>query len=104
MCFRGSPGREGVWDGGWQRQHREEEEDEEGCPHGSSLKPSQPGAGTPSSPVGAESWDALFNDDGDCLDPRLLEEVRVWGWLCPWGASCWDVGMECAGCRCPHDY
>ncbi|NWW53119.1 R3HCL protein, partial [Pedionomus torquatus] len=22
-----------------------------------------------------ESWDALFNDDGDCLDPRLLEEL-----------------------------
>ncbi|XP_028916181.1 coiled-coil domain-containing protein R3HCC1L [Ornithorhynchus anatinus] len=21
------------------------------------------------------SWDALFNDDGDCLDPRLLEEL-----------------------------
>lgn len=62
-------------DEGWQRQHREEEEDEEGCPHGSSLKPSQPGAGTPSSPGGAESWDALFNDDGDCLDPRLLEEL-----------------------------
>ncbi|XP_072196026.1 coiled-coil domain-containing protein R3HCC1L [Excalfactoria chinensis] len=58
-----------------QRQHPEEEEDEEGCPHGSSLKPSQPGAGTPSSPDTAESWDALFNDDGDCLDPRLLEEL-----------------------------
>lgn len=24
-----------------------------------------------------ESWDTLFNDDGDCLDPHLLEEVRV---------------------------
>ncbi|XP_044521681.1 coiled-coil domain-containing protein R3HCC1L [Gracilinanus agilis] len=22
-----------------------------------------------------ESWDSLFNDDGDCLDPRLLEEL-----------------------------
>ncbi|NXO32497.1 R3HCL protein, partial [Cisticola juncidis] len=22
-----------------------------------------------------ESWDVLFNDDGDCLDPRLLEEL-----------------------------
>ncbi|KAF7253184.1 Coiled-coil domain-containing protein R3HCC1L, partial [Varanus komodoensis] len=22
-----------------------------------------------------ESWDALFNDDGDCLDPRLLEAL-----------------------------
>lgn len=25
-----------------------------------------------------ESWDTLFNDDGDCLDPHLLEEVRDW--------------------------
>lgn len=25
-----------------------------------------------------ESWDTLFNDDGDCLDPHLLEEVRSW--------------------------
>lgn len=25
-----------------------------------------------------ESWDTLFNDDGDCLDPHLLEEVRPW--------------------------
>lgn len=24
-----------------------------------------------------DSWDTLFNDDGDCLDPHLLEEVRV---------------------------
>lgn len=23
-----------------------------------------------------ESWDTLFNDDGDCLEPHLLEEVR----------------------------
>ncbi|KAM9314990.1 coiled-coil domain-containing protein R3HCC1L [Pholidichthys leucotaenia] len=23
----------------------------------------------------AESWDTLFNDDGDCLDPHLLEEL-----------------------------
>ncbi|KFP74430.1 R3H and coiled-coil domain-containing protein 1-like, partial [Acanthisitta chloris] len=27
------------------------------------------------SPVAEESWDVLFNDDGDCLDPRLLEEL-----------------------------
>lgn len=25
-----------------------------------------------------ESWDTLFNDDGDYLDPHLLEEVRAW--------------------------
>uniref|UniRef100_A0ABM5G2D6 Coiled-coil domain-containing protein R3HCC1L n=1 Tax=Pogona vitticeps TaxID=103695 RepID=A0ABM5G2D6_9SAUR len=24
-----------------------------------------------------ESWDALFNDDGDCLDPHLLEKLSV---------------------------
>ncbi|XP_072335725.1 uncharacterized protein r3hcc1l isoform X1 [Scyliorhinus torazame] len=24
-----------------------------------------------------DSWDALFNDDGDCLDPHLLEELTV---------------------------
>lgn len=24
-----------------------------------------------------ESWDTLFNDDGDCLEPHLLEEVRA---------------------------
>ncbi|XP_070610325.1 coiled-coil domain-containing protein R3HCC1L [Erythrolamprus reginae] len=24
-----------------------------------------------------ESWDALFNDDGDCLDPQLLEQAEV---------------------------
>lgn len=24
-----------------------------------------------------DSWDTLFNDEGDCLDPHLLEEVRV---------------------------
>ncbi|XP_009321583.1 PREDICTED: coiled-coil domain-containing protein R3HCC1L [Pygoscelis adeliae] len=37
----------------------------------------QASAGTLSqaSPGAEESWDALFNDDGDCLDPRLLEEL-----------------------------
>lgn len=24
-----------------------------------------------------ESWDTLFNDDGDCLDPHLLEELAI---------------------------
>lgn len=27
-----------------------------------------------------ESWDTLFNDDGDCLEPHLLEEVSLAGW------------------------
>ncbi|XP_072279225.1 coiled-coil domain-containing protein R3HCC1L [Pyxicephalus adspersus] len=26
-----------------------------------------------------ESWDSLFNDDGDCVDPELLEELTVRG-------------------------
>ncbi|KFP42275.1 R3H and coiled-coil domain-containing protein 1-like, partial [Chlamydotis macqueenii] len=51
-----------------------------------SLKAEQASAGTPSqaSPGAEESWDALFNDDGDCLDPRLLEEVRPVS-RHPWG-------------------
>lgn len=37
----------------------------------------QPEAGSPLEEQGAEeSWDTLFDDDGDCLDPHLLEEVR----------------------------
>lgn len=83
------------------QQHREEEEEEEeGGLRSSSPKPGQASTETQShgSPGGEESWDALFNDDGDCLDPRLLEEVSsasrwAWGWLgggsglCPWGAA-----------------
>lgn len=35
-------------------------------------------AASPPEEQGAEeSWDTLFDDDGDCLDPHLLEEVRV---------------------------
>lgn len=29
-----------------------------------------------------ESWESMFNDDGDCLDPRLLQEIISGG--CPW--------------------
>uniref|UniRef100_A0A8C3PSX9 R3H domain and coiled-coil containing 1 like n=1 Tax=Calidris pygmaea TaxID=425635 RepID=A0A8C3PSX9_9CHAR len=55
---------------------QEEEEEEEGGLHSDSPKAEQPSAGTPSqASPGEESWDALFNDDGDCLDPRLLEEL-----------------------------
>ncbi|NXE03626.1 R3HCL protein, partial [Lophotis ruficrista] len=52
------------------------EEEEEGLCSGS-PKAEQASAGTRSqaSPGAEESWDALFNDDGDCLDPRLLEEL-----------------------------
>lgn len=40
---------------------------------------SRPEATSPQEENGEEdSWDTLFNDDGDCLDPHLLEEVRAW--------------------------
>ncbi|NWU95648.1 R3HCL protein, partial [Upupa epops] len=50
-------------------------EDEALCSN--SPKAEQASAGTPSqASLGTEeSWDALFSDDGDCLDPRLLEEL-----------------------------
>ncbi|NXQ81939.1 R3HCL protein, partial [Nyctibius grandis] len=60
-------------------QHRcsHEAEEEEGSLRSGSPKAEQTSAGTPSqaSPGAEESWDALFNDDGDCLDPRLLQEL-----------------------------
>lgn len=34
-------------------------------------------ASPPEEQGAAESWDAMFDDDGDCLDPHLLEEVRA---------------------------
>lgn len=43
--------------------------DASSCPETTSLQEEQDGE---------ESWDTLFNDDGDCLDPHLLEEVRAW--------------------------
>ncbi|KAF1423148.1 Coiled-coil domain-containing protein R3HCC1L, partial [Spheniscus humboldti] len=51
--------------------------EEEGALRSGSPKAEQASAGTLSqaSPGAEESWDALFNDDGDCLDPRLLEEL-----------------------------
>ncbi|NWH62611.1 R3HCL protein, partial [Geococcyx californianus] len=54
-----------------------EAKEEEGDLCNSSPKAEQASAGTQShaSPAVEESWDALFNDDGDCLDPRLLEEL-----------------------------
>ncbi|XP_009949512.1 PREDICTED: coiled-coil domain-containing protein R3HCC1L [Leptosomus discolor] len=61
------------------QQHRcsQEAKEEEGGLCSSSPKAEQASARTPSqaSPGAEESWDALFNDDGDCLDPRLLEEL-----------------------------
>ncbi|NXL28741.1 R3HCL protein, partial [Glaucidium brasilianum] len=60
-----------------QHQCDQEAEEEEGGFHSDSPKAEQTSSGTPSqaSPGAEESWDALFNDDGDCLDPRLLEEL-----------------------------
>ncbi|NXJ79004.1 R3HCL protein, partial [Trogon melanurus] len=60
-----------------QHQCNQEAEEEEGGLFSGSPKAEQAGAGTTGqgSPGAEESWDALFNDDGDCLDPRLLEEL-----------------------------
>ncbi|XP_074764512.1 coiled-coil domain-containing protein R3HCC1L [Athene noctua] len=60
-----------------QNQCDQDAEEEEGGFHRDSPKAEQTSSGTPSqaSPGAEESWDALFNDDGDCLDPRLLEEL-----------------------------
>ena len=33
-------------------------------------------ASSPEEKEEEESWDTLFNDEGDCLEPHLLEEVR----------------------------
>ena len=30
-----------------------------------------------------ESWDALFDDEGECLDPHVLEEVSLSTCVCP---------------------
>lgn len=38
--------------------------------------PQQEVASLPEEQAAEESWDTLFDDDGDCLDPHLLEEVR----------------------------
>ncbi|KAM6091871.1 coiled-coil domain-containing protein R3HCC1L [Theristicus caerulescens] len=66
-------------DAGSPQQHQcsREAEEEEGGLCSSPPKAEQASAGTLSqaSPGAEESWDALFNDDGDCLDPRLLEEL-----------------------------
>ncbi|KAM9612159.1 coiled-coil domain-containing protein R3HCC1L isoform 5-T6 [Morphnus guianensis] len=66
-------------DMGSPQQHRcsQEAEEKKGGLHSGSPKVEQASAGTPSqaSPGAEESWDALFNDDGDCLDPSLLEEL-----------------------------
>ncbi|XP_061228414.1 coiled-coil domain-containing protein R3HCC1L [Neopsephotus bourkii] len=68
-------------DAGLPQQHQcspENKEEERGL-RSSSPKEEQSStsARTPNqaSPGAEESWDMLFNDDGDCLDPRLLEEL-----------------------------
>ncbi|NXC71143.1 R3HCL protein, partial [Anhinga anhinga] len=66
-------------DAGSPQQHQcsREAEKEEGGLCSSSPRAEQASAGTLSqaSPGAEDSWDSLFNDDGDCLDPRLLEEL-----------------------------
>lgn len=83
-------------------QKYQEAEKEEGGLHSSSPKEGQTSASAETlsqiSPGAEESWDVLFNDDGDCLDPRLLEEVlparkSLWGFAGTVTGVCWDVGM-----------
>ncbi|XP_030342678.1 coiled-coil domain-containing protein R3HCC1L [Strigops habroptila] len=68
-------------DAGLPQQHQcgQESKEEERGLRSSSPKEGQTSTstGTPNqaSPGAEESWDMLFNDDGDCLDPRLLEEL-----------------------------
>ncbi|NXK12200.1 R3HCL protein, partial [Herpetotheres cachinnans] len=68
-------------DTGLPQQHHcnQESKEEEGGLRSGSPEEGQTSAsaGTLSqaSPGAEESWDMLFNDDGDCLDPRLLEEL-----------------------------
>lgn len=87
-------------DAGSPQQHQCscEAEEEEGGVHSGSPKTEQASARTPSqaSPGAEESWDTLFNDDGDCLDPRLLEEVcpanrHLQGFAGTAAAACCDV-------------
>ncbi|XP_030807168.1 LOW QUALITY PROTEIN: coiled-coil domain-containing protein R3HCC1L [Camarhynchus parvulus] len=60
------------------QKHQEAEKEERGL-HSSSPTEGQTSTSaetlSQTSPGAEESWDVLFNDDGDCLDPRLLEEL-----------------------------
>ncbi|KAM9379580.1 coiled-coil domain-containing protein R3HCC1L [Phaethornis superciliosus] len=60
-----------------QHQCSQEAEESDGGICSGSPKAEQTSIRTQSqaSPDTEESWDALFNDDGDCLDPQLLEEL-----------------------------
>lgn len=95
------------------QKHQEAEKEEKGL-HSSSPKEGQTSASaetlSQTSPGAEESWDVLFNDDGDCLDPRLLEEVLpasqcLWGFAGMGAGTHWDVGIafscvvwgECTG-------
>lgn len=86
------------------QKHQEAEKEERGL-HSSSPKEGQASASaetlSQTSPGAEESWDMLFNDDGDCLDPRLLEEVLpasqyLWGFVGMVTGACWEVGDECS--------
>ncbi|NWX49101.1 R3HCL protein, partial [Steatornis caripensis] len=54
---------------------RESEEEEQGLCSSSPKAETSAGTLSQASPGAEQSWDVLFNDDGDCLDPRLLEEL-----------------------------
>ncbi|KAJ6669140.1 hypothetical protein lerEdw1_007949 [Lerista edwardsae] len=57
-----------------------EGEDEQNLPAGledPSRTSIDPAAHSEDDSITNESWDVLFNDDGDCLDPRLLEGLSV---------------------------
>lgn len=104
-------GMEGISPASWAKEdvsslqrHQEAEKGEKGL-HSSSPKEGQTSASaetlSQSSPGAEESWDMLFNDDGDCLDPRLLEEVLpasqcLWGFAGVVTGVCWNVGDVCS--------
>lgn len=86
------------------QKHQEAEKEERGL-HSSSPKEGQTSASaetlSQTSPGAEESWDMLFNDDGDCLDPRLLEEVLpasqcLWGFVGMVTGARWEVGDDCS--------
>ncbi|XP_031972649.1 coiled-coil domain-containing protein R3HCC1L isoform X2 [Corvus moneduloides] len=82
------------------QKHQEAEKEEKGL-HSSSPKEGQSSASaetlSQTSPGAEESWDVLFNDDGDCLDPRLLEEIPVWSLVLPEPSELLAGGGSCLG-------
>ncbi|KFO76572.1 R3H and coiled-coil domain-containing protein 1-like, partial [Cuculus canorus] len=69
----GAEGDAGPLQQDWCSQEAKEEEG--GLCHSSAKAEQASTEPCHASPAVEESWDTLFNDDGDCLDPRLLEEL-----------------------------